>query len=123
MTGFNDGPAAGQRLMLKRAPYLLRVTEEGGKFDALNELSDEPRPGEKLYAYKMDLSDGGPSFCHIRASKPAASGFYVIARYKLIEPQPPDEVMRDNAKWGHWCDTSELRVEWENASGHKKRMN
>lgn len=47
MTTFIDGPAKGQTLMLRRNPVYLIVTEENGKFDALDQLEDAPKPTEK----------------------------------------------------------------------------
>jgi hypothetical protein len=99
VTRFEDGPAKGTILQLHRAPFFLRVTESGGKFDALDQLEDTPRPDEKLHAYK---AHGERGMCHIRASG-GRSGFYAIATYKLVEPQPTDAQMRDNAAWSEWC--------------------
>lgn len=99
MTGFVDGPAKGKTLMLKRAPYYLRVTECNGKFDALNELADVARADENLFAYHMT---GTPGMCHVNAGR-GRSGWYVIATYEVVVPQPTDEEMRDNGAWGKWC--------------------
>jgi len=59
MTTFEDGPAKGQHLSLQRAPKFLRVVEDGGKWDALDQPTDEPRPGETLYAYRISSEVGG----------------------------------------------------------------
>lgn len=101
MTKFEDGPAKGQTLMLKRAPIFLRVTDCGGKFDALDQLDDSPRKDEKLHAYIIILEKSRGS-CHIRRSG-GGGGFYPIAEYRLVVKQPGDTVMRDNDRWTEWC--------------------
>ncbi len=98
MTTFQNGPAAGQRLMLHRAPIFLRVVEAAGKWDALDQLNDNPSVHEKLHAYVLAAK---PGMCHIRASK--GGGFYPIAEYRLVEPQPPESEMRYGKIWCDWC--------------------
>lgn len=99
MTTFQDGPAKGARLMLKRTPFFLRVTQEDDKFDALDQPGDNPRPMEKVHVYEWAEKPVG--MMHIRASR--GSGFYGIAIYKLSQEQPPEAVVRDNDKWNSWC--------------------
>ena len=98
MTTFADGPAKGQCLILHRAAQFLRVTESNGKFDALDQLGDTPRPEEKLYAYQIT---GQPAMCHIRASR--GGGFYAIATYRFVANQPSDGEMRVAGAWHDWC--------------------
>lgn len=100
MTTFQDGPAKGQTLMLKRAARFLRVVEADGKFDAIDQPDDKPAPNEKLYAYTVV---GEVGHCHIRAGR-GRGGFYPIATYKLVESQPTDAEMRDIASWHAWCE-------------------
>ena len=76
MTTFTDGPAAGQTLMLSRAPMLLRVTDNGKTRDALNNLDDTPRADERLYAY---VTMKEPGVCHISRLPRSQSGWYAIA--------------------------------------------
>lgn len=85
--------------MLKRSPVYLRVTEEGGKFDALDQLHDEPKPTEKLYCYVIH---GTPGWCHILHRDRKRSGFYVSAEYAFVEPQPTDAEMRETSAWREW---------------------
>jgi hypothetical protein len=99
MTRFEDGPAKGQTLMLKRSPQFLRVAEAGGKWDALDQFEDTPEPGEKLHAYERHGEAGG---CHIRASG-GRSGFYTVASYRHCAEQPAQEQMRDQDAWRDWC--------------------
>lgn len=99
MTTFQDGPAKGQRLMLRRAAHYLRVVESGGKFDALDQPDDQPEAGERLFAYEIV---GEPSMCHIRASG-GRGGSYPIATYRLVADQPADADMRTTQAWHSWC--------------------
>lgn len=98
MTTFQDGPAAGKHLSLHRAAMFLRVVEENGKFDALDQLDDTPKPTEKIYAYTIV---GKPGMCHVNRGG-GRGGFYALATYRLCTKQPPDDVMRDSAAWEAW---------------------
>lgn len=100
MTTFEDGPAKGQHLMLRRAARFLRVTEVAGKFDALDQPHDTPLSDEKLYAYEITAK---PGMCHIRSGKQGASGFYPIASYRFCSVQPTDKQMRSVMLWSEWC--------------------
>lgn len=98
MTTFENGPAHEAKLMLRRSPYFLRVTYNGKEYDALDQLTDTPEPGETLHLYRITAL---PSWCHIRASK-GAGGMYSMANYAFVTPQPPDAIMRDNDAWRKW---------------------
>jgi hypothetical protein len=101
MTTFTDGPAKGQKLMLHRVCVFLRVVRGAdGKWDALDQLVDEPKAEEKLYAYTIV---GQPSMMHLNCGRNSRSGFYACADYRLVEPQPSDEDMRSNGRWTKWC--------------------
>jgi hypothetical protein len=99
MTTFQDGPAKGQTLLLKRAPRFLRVVEWHGKWDALDQLEDEPRPDEKIYAYEII---GETYMMHLNRGRDGG-GFYAGATYKQFLPQPDDATMRDTNSWVKWC--------------------
>lgn len=99
-TSFKDGPARGQTLMLKRSPIYLRVVAANGKWDALDQPTDEPAENEKVYAYKLT---GEPGMCHINMGR-KGGGFYPIAEYALCQTQPTDAEMRSRAKWCAWCE-------------------
>lgn len=105
MTKFTDGPAAGKVLALRRAPFFLRVVQSitHGEVDALDQLTDQPRPSESIYVYRQTKNSGGAFICS-RGSKEkrAASGYMPIVEYSLNVEQPSDEVLRDNAKWQEW---------------------
>lgn len=44
-----------------------------------------------------------PCRVHIKMSPKSASGYYAMADYRLVEPQPEDAVMRDAGRWQSWC--------------------
>lgn len=104
MTTFLDGPAEGMALMLRRAPRYLRVTAtrhaDHLEWDALDQLEDQPRPGETLYAYEIE---GEAGVCHIYR-RGGGSGWYAHAQYRwLADEQPDDATMRDSIAWRQWC--------------------
>ena len=90
--------------MLKRAPIFLRVVQDNaGEIDALDQPEDTPRPGEKLYAYRMREYRGN---CHISmrgAQGQRKGGFYTSAVYELVETQPEQDFMANIDHWGAWC--------------------
>ncbi|RJP48772.1 MAG: hypothetical protein C4586_08655 [Anaerolineaceae bacterium] len=100
MTHFEDGPAKGETLMLKRSPIFLRVVEVNGQWDALDQLDDEPAPHEKIYAYERI---GEPGMVHINAGRKGNSGWYPMAAYRFITDQPTDSAMLDSEAWRQWC--------------------
>jgi len=101
MIHFTNGPAANQTLVLKRAPIFLRVTiDPKNQIDALDQLTDEPRPDEKLYAYRRQQK---PLLAHIKMTPKKRSGFYLVANYELEPVQPSDQTMRDTTAWQQWC--------------------
>lgn len=102
MTRFLDGPAAGVTLQLRRAPYFLRVTDNGTEWDALNNPEDEARPNERLYCYTWKQRPGGMHLL-IRGKNKHQGGFFQNGVYGFREEQPSDEIMRDNGKWTQWC--------------------
>lgn len=100
MTRFLDGPAKGQTLMLKRAPVYLRVVRDaGGKWDALDQLTDAPALDEEIFVYVLD-SHPGAAFI----DGPKVRGRYPIAAYRFIAPQPERHEVRDNGRWQAWCE-------------------
>lgn len=101
MCRFLDGPAAGVALTLRRAPVVLRaVQNRAGKWDALDQPTDDPAPGEKVYVY---LAVPG-TFCsgHI-SRRPHGSMWFQANDYRLLEPQPMPEHFVGR-RWPEWCD-------------------
>lgn len=101
MSKFIDGPAAGVELQLRRAPILLRVVHSQAGWDALDQLHDEVRSGEKVYAYILTEP---PTSMHLltRGKNRHAGGWYAIGVYRLLDPQPTDAEMRDTELWMRW---------------------
>lgn len=106
MTKFQDGPAKGKTLMLKRSPIFLRVVTVRDSVDALDQPDDRPRKGEVCFAY---ILTGKPGSCHIKAAK-GRSGFYPIAEYRLAPSQPNQRVMHDDGLWSVWCEANRAHV-------------
>lgn len=102
MTRFLDGPAAGiPPLYLKRAPKYLRVVRSAaGTWDALDQLTDTPKSDETIIAYVMV---SGPTWVHVRRDRRhGGSGFFQGGEYRVVDPQPADEVMRSTSSWRAW---------------------
>ena len=94
MTTFQDGPAKGMTLMLKRTPVYLRVVCSLGKVDTLDQLKDTPRDDESVHAYRMNGE--------VRGSCSTTAGRFNIADYSLCDPQPSDATMRILSAWQDW---------------------
>jgi len=103
-TKFLDGPAAGQVLMIRRAPMFLRVVFNHGtkQWDALDQLADKPHPSETVYAYQLVENRGVIHICS--RGKRGASGYFAMADYAVVGLQPDRETMRLNTKWQAWCE-------------------
>lgn len=100
MTHFVDGPAAAAVLVLRRAPLYLRVTHCGAVWDALDQLEDCPQPAEEIFAYRRERP---ATTIHVDYARPRRSAWYRAATYRFVADQPPDEIMRDTARWREWC--------------------
>lgn len=117
MIRFLDGPAIGQTLLVRRAPIYLRVTHNVG-WDALDQLKDAPEPQEQVYAYRR----AGPKhslhlLCARGRNGANASGWYESADYRFIDPQPPEEILRDNPRWREWAERERQK---DNAASARK---
>lgn len=98
MTTFQDGPASGTNLRLRRAPIFLRVVRaKDGKVDALDQLTDTPQPDEELFAY---IITSKPGWMHINSKK--GGGMFAVVEYRLVQPQPSDAEMRVECNWDAW---------------------
>jgi len=106
-TCFQDGPARNVTLNLGRTPLLLRVTRSRTKktWDACNELEDEPREDEEIFAYHLAE---GPFRAFVRRSG-GGGGSVVIAAYRFLDKQPADADMRTNDAWRAWCSANDQR--------------
>lgn len=101
MTTFEDGPAAGVVLELRRAPLFLRaVRTPGGAWDALDELEDLPAADETIAVYARQ---GAPGRIHVDPARPRRAVWLAVAWYRVVTPAPPDAEIRDTARWRQWC--------------------
>jgi len=106
VTTFVDGPAHGAVLALTRAPIFLRVAISdqrvgNHKIDALDLLTDTPRPGERLFAYRRH---GAPGFAFVCGrSRKRGCMRLAVAEYHYLKKQPAPEIMQDVAKWRAWA--------------------
>jgi hypothetical protein len=110
MTTFTDGPAKQVRLELQRSPIFLRVVQApDGTWDALDQVSDQPRPHEKIYVYELD---GEPGHVHVqrRGQRGRSCSWMMFANYRLlVGDQPVDDVLRNNSLWQAWAVAEDCR--------------
>jgi hypothetical protein len=91
-------------LTLKRVPRFLRFVVTGTDWttlDALDQLDDTPREGEHVIAAeKRDESS-----VHLDGYKNGRRcGWWErTATYEPVPDPPPQDVLRDTAKWQAWC--------------------
>jgi hypothetical protein len=101
-TTFLDGPAKGANLSLSRSPLFLRVVvDPSGAVDALDLLSDTPRPAEAVHVYRLVEHVGDAIVCS--RGRDGGCRHVSIAKYQLHPVQPTDEEARDNDRWAEWC--------------------
>lgn len=89
---FLDGPAEGVKLSLQRLVLFLRVVRsESGSWDALDLLEDQAEPGETIFVYRHNGTEGS-AFVDGRDPKTGKRWGRVehIASYRLHSVQPPD---------------------------------
>lgn len=113
MTRFENGPALGKILQLRREPLFLRVVvAPSGDVDALDQLDDKPASDEKLFAYRKSSRDGT---IHInsrdRKTGRRTGGFFPLSSYALVGAQPDDATLRDGSKWAAWCVAEKARMD------------
>jgi hypothetical protein len=105
MTRFLDGPAAGQVLLLARAPLLLRVVKAaGGPFDALDRPDDEPRDHESITVYRRVGEAGWAMLDGRHRDGRRWGGRCAVAAYRVLTVQPGDGHTRTNDAWRAWCE-------------------
>ena len=101
MIRFVDGPAAGQTMLLHRAPRFLRVVRgPGGKWDACDQLDDVPADDETITVYARGPEK--PGVLHVNMGR-LGGGWYVVAAYRLQPAQPADWQARETSAWQDWC--------------------
>jgi len=90
-------------LQLQRTPMFLRFVWDvkANTWDALDQLDDEPRPEEHVFAARL-AGTGSMHVDGVRGGKRA--GWWLrTATYELVEPQPDDATMRDTTQWQAWA--------------------
>ena len=102
MISFENGAAAGQRLMLKRAPLYLRVVFTGDKWDALDQLTDTPAAHESIAVY---VRIGAPSECFLDWTQKGRrrGARFACATYRAVPDPPDDATLRNTEAWREWC--------------------
>lgn len=109
-TKFLDGPAMGVVLELQRAPLFLRVVADTHEFDALDLLTDKPELGEVIHAYRRVADDGWIHLDYTEKKTGRRKGKTIhSATYAVLDPQPPEDVLRDTAKWREFCTQEQAR--------------
>lgn len=118
MIKFLDGPAAGVTLMLARAPVFLRVVRSpGGKWDALDQLDDAPRPREEIHVYRVV---GTPTSMHVSyrgSGGRRAGGWFYHGEYAYVPEQPADGEVRETAAWRAWTEAQRAKEQGEVKDG------
>lgn len=100
MITFLDGPAVDARLNLARTPRFLRVVvDQDGTVDALDQLTDTPRPTEAIYVYRLASMGDWVIYC----TRGQGCHRAVSATYKLYPQQPTDDEARDAQRWAAWA--------------------
>lgn len=114
MISFIDGPAQNLTLSLARAPRFLRVVH-GAKWDALDQIGDEPASSETLYAYECATPADQIGSCFWDGRDPKTGrrtgGCSRIAEYRYVPNQPTDAQMRDQTHWEMWCEQQVKEVQ------------
>jgi hypothetical protein len=112
MARFLDGPATNTRLLLRRAPVLLRVVcNKSGKWDALDQLDDTPQSDEAIHVYRIAST---PSTVHVDFLDKAGrrrGDWYVDADYVFYDAQPGDAHLCTPGAWRAWTETQRPALE------------
>ena len=77
-----DGPAAGEVFETLRHPKLIRITQNGITFRALDGFGDEPEETELIYIYQRGTD----------------------STYRFTDPQPKDHQVRLTQCWRGWAE-------------------
>lgn len=93
-------------LSLKRVPAYLRFTVKWiarctREWDALDQLDDQPLPDEMIFVGR--LAKKGSMHLDRTVNGRRIGEWFQTADYEPVAEQPPDDVLRDNAKWAEWC--------------------
>jgi hypothetical protein len=102
VSSFEDGPAAGAFLTLRRAPVFLRVVIVAdllgdAEVDALDMPEDAPSDHEAVHVYEQVAGSIG----HLCIRGPGG-GCFQTARYRH-RPDVDGEQLRDRQRWEAWA--------------------
>jgi hypothetical protein len=101
MVTLQDGPGKGT-LALHRAPRFLRVViDPEGRVDALDQLDDEPGPGEAIHVYERTELRGAVHLLTGNRGR-GGSGWYPSATYHHRH-DVDGERLRDTTAWRTWA--------------------
>ena len=105
---FRDGPAADRTLALRRVPIFLRVVidRHGGRLDALDQLDDEPMPGEGVWVYQAVPGTTWALRGDIIVCVRGSGGMTQAATARGVYTHRADvdgEQLRDTEAWRAWC--------------------
>ncbi len=113
MTTFLDGAAKDVVLHLQRSPLLLRVVvsfsnddsrDGGAKWDALDQLDDEPQACEEIYVYRLCREPGVVCIDGTDKRGRRKGWREPMAEYALNSVQPLSEnELRFTKDWREWC--------------------
>jgi hypothetical protein len=114
MVELHDGPARGS-YALRRAPNLMRAVQSStGKWDCLDQLTDEVEADETVYIYRRVQYNGPVFICGRGPNVP--SGRYEQARYVYMADVDAETLgLRDTETWRRW-QAEYHGVPWEVAS-------
>ncbi len=99
-------------LLLQRIPKFLRFTASQNepqdgfhetKWDALDQLDDQPKPDETIIVGVLS----NQSRVHIdrvdKKTRRRIGEWINMVEYHVHPTPPPEDVLRDTAKWQAWC--------------------
>jgi hypothetical protein len=95
-------------LRLARTPRFLRFTLADGKWDALDQLDDEP--GETEVVMAAELKQRGSILVDGTRKGRRCGWTEHTADYELVPSPPTQEVLRSTERWRAWCE-AEARKE------------
>lgn len=102
-------PMFRKSLQLSRVPKYLRfvcqnIGKPGREWDALDQLDDQPKPEEEIIAAVL-VDRTSVHLDGVNKATGKRFGKWIEeAVYEPTAVQPPDDTLRDTAKWQAWCE-------------------
>lgn len=99
-----DGPAAGRRLVLTRAPLFLRVTFAPATlvWSGLDHLYHVPPPDDLVYVYRR-LGEPTAAVLDWSERNQRHAELVELATYSAVSEIPDDATLRVSERWRDWC--------------------